>query len=385
MRVAWLGNLANVGFNYVRVLNRGGVKAVLYAPRHDLRQASTNNPENEYAGASREPFIQYHRRGYASHLLNLMGRLGWMPSRERRLAASCDLIQAQTCREIAALRIRRRYGVPYVGLVTGADLSEVAFAGTRFARLYRRALSEAGHLFLVNINQFDLVDRLDLGLASWSYLPLCVNLERIGRMPPPAKERLVIYSIARLDWATARPSGKGNDVFLRGYARYVRRHGAAAFDLRLRDWGSDRVATRRLVAELGIADSVRFVPAEGREEFFRSIAAADVVVDQFRMGAIGLAALESMAAGRAVFAWCNQDWARRAYGGAIPVLNSAGEEQVCEQLARLTPGMAAECGAVAGAWVREHHSEARILNRLRDTYAEVASRSLVQATEAGRR
>ncbi len=383
--IAWLGNLANVGFNYVRALDRSGMRAVLHARKWDLRATSTSNPEHEYTGASREPYVRYHSRDYLNHLLNLLGFVGLPRPWEWSVSRRYSVVQAQTCREITALRLHRNWGTPYAALATGADLSEVAFGTSRFSALYRRSLAAAQHLFLVNINQLEALPRLPVAVRAWSYLPLLVNVDPLAETALPGREPLVLYSSARQDWTTSRPSGKGNDVFFRGYAEYVRRHGHGAFEVQVRDWGVDRAATRQLVAELGVGASVRFVPPQGRAELFNRIAAADVVIDQFRMGAIGLAALEAMAVGRPVIAYCNQDWARCAYGQEIPVINCADAGQVCEQLTQLTAGSAAARGIVARAWVREYHGETRVVGELRRVYAALirGCRSPRQGEQAG--
>jgi glycosyltransferase involved in cell wall biosynthesis len=374
LNVAWLGNLANVGFNYVSLLNRGGIEASLYMARNRLRNNASGNPENEYPGAAAEPFVHCHNRSYVNHLLNRLGFLGRLPKHERRIARTCQLVQAQTCREIAALRICRSAGIPYAGLTTGSDLSEVAFGHSRFSDLYRQSLSGASHIFLVNSNQVDIVERLPFELVSWSYLPLRIDLESIVSTPVPARRRLRIYSMARLDWTSSRTSIKANDVFLRGYARYVRQHGENDFEVLVRDWGVDRAATRALVSDLGIADAVQFVPAKSRADFLPDVADSDIVVDQFGLGTVGLAALEAMAVGRPVIAFCNQDWARRAYGEEVPVVNCADEAEVCEQLKRLNPAFVKEQGRLSNAWVRKYHSDDRIFGLMHSAYMRILGR-----------
>lgn len=369
MRIAWLGNLANVGFNYVRLLNAKGLEAGLYMAASKLRVLYPGNPENEYVGASQEPFIHYHRRDYVNYLLNRIGLPGLLRRYEMQIGNDWHVVQAQSCSEIAALRIHRRFRRPFLGMATGADLSEVAVANTPFARLYRRALRSATHLFLTNINQFDLISRLGLEQQSVSFLPFAIDMGRIPSTPQIRRDRMVFYSIARLDWtSSSRFSVKRNDIFLMGFARYLIDPEALPCELWISDWGVDREPTRRLVEVLGIGSSIRWVPASQKGGFYHNLTQCNVAVDQFSMGTVGLAALEAMAAGRPVFAYCGRENARRAYGVDIPVTNCANPEEVYQSLKQITWSRIEAQGRGVTEWVSAYHSEGRIYAQLQNAY-----------------
>lgn len=371
-RLAWIGNLGNVGFNCVKLLREQGLEAELYLSRDRLRRPGPGNPENEYPGAGAEPFVRRHHRDYLNFALNRLGLIGPPSPLERRIGRGYDLVQAQTCREISALRIRRGWGLPYAGMCTGADLSEVAGEGSPFARLYRRALEEAAHLFLLNIDQFRTVERLGLRLKSCSFLPFQLGVERFRERENPVGDRLVFFAAARLDWSAAgRASVKRNDIFLRGFAEFARESGREDLRLLIADWGVDRERTRELVAELGIGRLVEFVPTGDKQAFRRRLESCQVVVDQFGLGATGLTTVEAMACSRPVFAWCDQELARRAYGEELPVINCRTPEEVRRELERLTPARLAELSGRAYRWVSHHHHPERIARLLRESYGKI--------------
>lgn len=372
MRVAWLGNVGNVGFQCVRLLRLNGVDAELYLSTNKLSRMYPGNPEVEYAGASREPFIRYHGRGYLNYLLNRVGLPGVLQRHEHLIGSTSQVVQGQSCWEISALRIHRASRLPFFGMATGADLSEVAFQRTPFARLYREALSKCVHLFLVNTNQFGLVGRLGLPGLSYSFLPFRVDLQRAEYASPPEGDRLVFYSVARLDWTSRRRvSTKGNDIFLRGFALYIRQAPEPNCELWISDWGVDRVETRTLIAGLGIERWVRWIPPGDKAHFYHHLNQCHVAIDQFNLGAVGLAALEAMAAGRPVFARCNRDEVRQAYGTDMPVINCVDEHEVCANLRILSSDVVKVKGREAAEWVAHHHSDERVLGELRGAYERV--------------
>jgi len=374
MKLAWLGNLGNVGFNYVRLLNTGGIEARLYLPQVRLKALSSSNPENEYQGASRESFIHPFSRNYLDYFLNRLGILGPLSGYENLIGNGSGIVQAQTCYEIAALRIKRKYGIPYAAMATGADLSEIAFSHTPLGGLYRTALENCSHLFLLNFDQFDTVGRLNLKLKSFGFLPFSINLDRFKRLPNIIREKIIVYSVARLDWSSAtRASTKRNDIFFRGFARVMAERERADFELWIADWGVDRIRTRSLIKSLNIESFVKFIPVGDKNIFYENLARANVIVDQFNIGSVGLSALESMAMSRPVFAYCDRSLAQKAYGSEIPVINCSTDEDVFARLKELTPGMIARLSERGFDWIAEHHAEEKILKILLDTYRGILS------------
>ena len=374
--LAWVGNLGSVGFHCVRLLRRAGVESDLFLPRVYLKRPLQGNPEHEFPGAGGLEFLKPFRRDVLNHGLNRLGWLGPASFVERRIGRHYGLVQAQTCNEIGALRIKCRYGIPYVGMTTGADLSEIAMGASRFSELYRRSLVEAEHIFLVNVDQYETLARTGLRLKSHSFLPFCVDLERLWARPNPWTDPIVLFCAARLDWRDrVRASVKANDVFFRGLAECVHlqrtRGGDVRFDVRVADWGPDQEATRDLVRTLGIDDCVRFVPFGDKSVFYENVVQANVVIDQFSLGTVGLIGIEAMALGRPVMGFVRQDLARRAYGTSMPVMNCVTADDVRDVLLGLSPDVLAERSRACAEWVMTHHSDERILGILTEVYGGI--------------
>lgn len=110
---------------------------------------------------------------------------------------------------------------------------------------------------------------------------------------------------------------------------------------------------------------IDYRPASGlpHAEMPAAFRAADVVVDQFRVGDYGVAACEALAAGRLVIAHVSDRVRERTLaltGDALPVVEASPEtlEAVLDDVAR-RPGHYAEVAARGPEFVRRHHDGRR--------------------------
>ena len=151
-------------------------------------------------------------------------------------------------------------------------------------------------------------------------IPLVYDRERVALDAISAELRrykalmegsdLVVFSHARHYWCR-RPEDpwsmrmgflKRNDLLIRAFAEYLKLTRRSNPLLVLLTYGSDVDDSRRLIAELGIASSVLWLPTMPRRNFAYLMEAADFVVGEFNTeGAWGGTAWEGLAAGRPVF------------------------------------------------------------------------------------
>jgi glycosyltransferase involved in cell wall biosynthesis len=371
--LAWIGNLGNVGFNYVRLLNAHKERARLYIPDDYLNRLWPGNPEYEYKGASKEEFVfQFKRHAALNFFLKKIHLQIPVARQFSEISRTCNIVQAQTGHETDAYEIYRRFKIPFAALTTGADLSELAFSSSWEGRSYKSALSRAGHIFLVNIDQFDYLKQLQLDHVPHSFLPFNINANSLAKTPNIIKEKIVFFSIARLDWKSqSRKSVKRNDIFFRGFAEFVRSRGIQNYQLQIADWGVDRKDTHALIKRLGIEKITEFVPVAEKTYFYDRIRASNVVVDQFNLGAIGLGALEAMALSRPVIAYCAEDTAWQAYGEPIPVMNASDEGGVQRELNSISQDYLDVKSQQSYDWVQKHHSEQSIVSKLTTVYKNI--------------
>ena len=122
----------------------------------------------------------------------------------------------------------------------------------------------------------------------------------------------------------------------------------------LTEYGPDVDASKSLIAELGIGNSVEWIPVSPRKELMMAIHLADAVIGEiarswFSYGTI----IEGMAMNKPVIH--NRDDAYFAGRELYPMLNAHNADTVFQALSFLAdrPDDAKAMGAAGGKWLRE--------------------------------
>ncbi len=187
--------------------------------------------------------------------------------------------------------------------------------------------------------------------------------------PPPSRRRTILF-MSRFD----RP--KGVYELTEGFAQIARRY--SDVDLVLAGAGEEETGLHAFVAELGIADRVRF-PGYVRGAEKGGLLAACTVYALPSYGGEGMpvALLEALAAGRPVLT---------TNVGAIPHVVRGGENgiileavtpsTIAEALDRMLsdPGWCSQVGAVNRDYARKRFDAARVTADISDVYRSIAGR-----------
>lgn len=404
LRVAFFGNVANTGLRAVTALRAQGVDAHLYVSTTD---GPASRPENaDPALADGYPdWIHEGRWITAATVL-----APWRAPVVRELARYDVLVASGPAPIFAQFA-----GRPWCLFVTGADLTVKPFPWT-FRRWYdtwphraaelvagcwqRRAIRRADQVWMQPFRPMvDAADRLGVAAerrAAGSF-PIVVDTDGYGPDAPvsDAARRYVDEALGDASFVVFHPSRlvmerrpelvrtgqwKGNDTLLRGFAELVARTGDRDAVLVLIDTPLSRDVgpARELLAELGVADQVRWlVPPDGRildrDHMVALYQRADVVVDEFGVGWFGYVALEGLAAARPVLGRLDAAAMAQLYPDH-PMLHADDPAEVADHLAalRADPAAAAARGAEGRAWVERHHSAAAAAGVYGDAVARLA-------------
>ena len=280
--------------------------------------------------------------------------------------------------------IPRFAGIPYVafehGTIRGIPFED-SFAGRMCADVYR----SADHVLISNCDNDVAAQKL--GLQSWSFIPHPVNeidpcARRVEEIRSGMSERLrcdfLVLHPARQHWepSSRNPSWeKGNDIFIRGFADFVRRTGARAGCVMV-SWGQTLDASRSLLAELGVAERVAWIPIQPGLRLGEWMQAADVVADQFWLGAFGSLTPKAMRLARPVLLNLNEDRHHWCFPELPPVLNSRTPAEVSANLEWCWRDRAAmrQFGANSAAWYRRHHSNDVIARAFQQVHERLQER-----------
>lgn len=192
--------------------------------------------------------------------------------------AGCALIHAHfgwSGRD--SVEAARRLEIPLVTTFYGRDISEASRA--RRSRPYAE-LFEHGSLFVVEGPAMaDHVSRIGCPAERTRVVPIGIDLDLFPFAERPRGTPFVAVQAARF------VEKKGFDLSIRAFA--AARHDLGPSELWLVGGGPERSKLERLVAELGIADAVRFPGLVSHAEYAALVSQADVALQPSRTASDG--------------------------------------------------------------------------------------------------
>ncbi|PDT70909.1 glycosyltransferase family 4 protein [Bradyrhizobium sp. C9] len=247
-------------------------------------------------------------------------------------------------------------------------LRELPFEKTYNGILCSASYQNAAFSFVTNSDVLPSVARLKLKRERTVYLPHAFDDEKISTFRAGLKiskqdsKVTTFFSPTRHHWHSAPVSmQKGNDHFLRAAAQVAQAD--RDFRIILVEWGVDVHRSKELIQELGIEDMVSWMPSLNKAELRQLYCSSDVVVDQFRIPAIGGVTFEAMALGRRVITNLDEAQSAEFFGAAPPCLVADSVEtcvaRILEVLADPLDGNGR--GDAARLWFEKCHSAQRVV------------------------
>lgn len=179
-------------------------------------------------------------------------------------------------------------------------------------------------------------------------------MERLGQPMPEAEWILFVPSRIDFFW-------KKTDLLLKALAHFPRK---SDLHLIFSGWGTDYEKAREMI----LPHHATFLPCAVSKpilyDFFR---AADVVVDQFRMGIYGTSAVEAMSCSAPVMMWIDKERFQSHGWDPPPVLNGKNEEEIVGILGGILSGRIdlEKHARAALDWVIRTHGEEVMLFSLK--------------------
>lgn len=293
----------------------------------------------------------------------------------RTLMSRYDIVQVYG----AGGRLPLIAGTPFLAFEHGT-LRSLPFESSYMGQLTYLTYTRARHAFITNADVLGSAQRLEL--PSYSFIPHPVNEDSLHETPESQALRaslcreldtdFIVFHPSRQHWEPEVRSPnweKGNDIFIRGFARFVKDVNPRASAVMV-DWGLSVPASRALLEELGVADRVRWIPPVPNALMCRYIAATDLLADQFWLGSFGSTAPKAWGCGKPAMFYLNEDQHRWCFPELPPVLNVRSPEDVFESLRRLhqDPVYMRAVSQDSKRWYQAYHSNELITQKLLDVY-----------------
>jgi len=228
----------------------------------------------------------------------------------------------------------------------------------RSYRLARIGYRNAAKILFTNVDTHRIFIENGYPFERMLYTPFAIDMDLYAPSKPlmTFDRSPVFFSPSRQDWPE-----KGNDMLVYAFQKYLKRQPDAA--LLLAEWGQSEVQGRRnyldmtkdLVKQLGVEDSVKWLPVMPKRRLVQLYNAADVVFDQYIFGALGTTTPEAMSCGRPVVAHVEPELWTKWHSSPPPVAEARNGEEIYQQMVKLeNPGLREDYGRKGRTWIAEN-------------------------------
>ena len=241
---------------------------------------------------------------------------------------------------------------PLVGHAHGSDLRK-SLNHAVWGRIVRHNLKHCSKILVSTPDILSIAKRFR---EDAEYLPNPVDAELFYPKPPIQKsetKRVLIASDA--NWNV-----KGTDIAIRALSKIK-----DDVDVSIIQHGIDFEKTAALAASLGLRLKVLpKVPHQKLNEYYWN---ADVVIDRFAIGSLGLISLEAIACGRAVLVYASSEYPEN---NDFPLKDLKQEDAIANTISDLP----SDLWEKEYSFLKKHHDTESIESRLQSIYKELTAK-----------
>jgi glycosyltransferase involved in cell wall biosynthesis len=166
-------------------------------------------------------------------------------------------------------------------------------------------------------------------------------------------EFMVVSPVRHVWTQSGNIDDKGTDVLIRGWAAFRKTLPNIRAVLVMLEYGVDVAASKQLIEELGVADSVAWLPKMYRKDLMVGLNLADIVCGYFGPSWItGGVLTEAMAVEKPILGWRDDSLYRDFAPGLYPMLKARAPEEIAQHLVdtHADPERLREMGRQAREW-----------------------------------
>lgn len=352
MKILIAGNLANMGYEIAKAMRKKGVDVKLLLPKYPKKY---EDPKNMYPELEQEGFpdwlVRYDNYDRSFGLKNWKFQI----IKEMR-KKEYDVIIALTEFSIFAMFS----GKPYGALSTGSDMRELSFERTLKGFLYRLSYKKARAVIWGEPDKFKLLKKLGILKKSvFTTAPRNIDYKPQKVERNDLKNKFVIFHPVSQDWRL-----KNNQKFLRAFKKLC--DSREDVHLIISKRGHDLEKAAKILSEGSSSNKFEFVPPLNTNDLQYYYNLADVIVDQFGIGSIGMITVEAMKCAKPVILEIDHEAFNRCYS-SIPdgLINVNSEDAIYNELSNLVENrnLCNEFGIKNMKWVEENWDNDKLSNR----------------------
>lgn len=241
---------------------------------------------------------------------------------------------------------------PVIGHAHGSDL-RVSLDHFAWRRIVRHNLKHCGKIL---VSTPDILGIAKQYREDAEYLPNPIDSELFYPKPTNQKgEKKRVLIASDSNWTV-----KGTNIAIKALSKIK-----GEVDVSIIQQGKDYDKTTRLASSLGLnLKSLPKVPHEKLNGYYWD---ADVVIDRFALGSLGMVSLEAIACGRPVLAYVSSEYAENE---DFPLKDLREEDAIADAVSKLP----SDLWEKEHLFIKKHHNLKNIESRLLSIYEEIAKK-----------
>lgn len=351
MKVLIAGNLVNMGFEIAKSLRNKDVDACLLMPKFPHLH---EDPKSMYPSLEEDGYPEWvitfdnHNKSFSWN--------NWKFQVIREMRKNYDAMIALTEFSIFAMFS----GKPYAALSTGSDMRELSFENSLKGLLYRLSYKKARFVIWGEPDKKPLLKKLGIEKkAIFATAPRNIDFKpSLSVKKNNLENKLIIFHPVAQNWRL-----KQNDVFLRAFVNYCSQR--KDVHLIISNRGPD-IENAIKILQKNANGCFELVPLLNSEKMHYYYNLADVIVDQFGVGSIGMITVEAMKCAKPVILRLNEELFKNCYETIPPgIINVTTEQSILSVLNELASNKerCKELGKKNIEWVENNWDNDKLTDR----------------------
>lgn len=292
------------------------------------------------------------------------------PLNKTRLMIECqgylpkfDIIHAHSIFSIPLLFSRKK---KFVLHLHGTDIRVYAQQKNFLGYFLRKIIRSASKVL---VSTPDLIDYLNVYRDDGVFLPNPIDF---SLFKPGAKD-LDLHD--GVDYVIFHPTHhsitKSNDLLIQAFSDIVK--DGYSVKLILIEWGSLLEDSKKLIDKLDLSKNIVWIQPVPLSMMPKYINSTDIVCDQYALHELGMTSLEAMACMKPIVTGYVDRGRRGAYRNSPPLPDITSVKDISNEIHNLLNDdrLRKTKGKLNYDWVRDEHSEEKIIERLLQVYREI--------------
>ncbi len=271
-------------------------------------------------------------------------------------------------------------GHKYIAYEHGT-IRTLPFEDSLAGRLCKYVYQEADAVIVSNFDNNHAADKL--ALKNYTCIPHYINEMNVApnvgqsirdHYRAEYGANFIIYNPSRQHWSYQRDEGweKGNDLFIRGFAQFVKDTCPNAIAI-MTHWGASLNESKELIKQLGIENNVDWVEPVPHKRMIQYIHASHLVSDQFLLGTFGGIPAKAFMHGRPVLSSFDPKLHEWCFSEMPPFLPARTVTEIVTSLEKsyLDEVFYTETAKKSAKWYEKEHSNQVLLSRMSKVMVEI--------------